>query len=71
MMRQSAEGFTSGDEGVEDDLSSVEEISELSLPDGKQLGLCDAHAIFESQHRLLRQRAVAHLNAHSTPQHAT
>lgn len=53
--------ITSGDEGVENDLRSVEEVSELSLPDGQQLGLGDAHPVLKGQHGLLRQRAVTHL----------
>ena len=57
--------FTSREEGIKDDLRSVEEIPKLSLPDGKQLRLCDTHAIFKSENRLLRQRAVTHLNAQS------
>lgn len=59
--------FTSRDEGIKDDLRSVEEISKLSFPDGKKLRLCDAHTVLKSKHRLLRQRAVTHLNTHRMP----
>ena len=54
--------FTSREEGIKDDLRSVKEIPKLSLPDGKQLRLCDTHSIFKSENSLLRQRAVTHLN---------
>lgn len=56
------EAITCRDEGIKDDLRPVEEVSELSLPDGQQPGLADAHPVLKAQNGLLRQRAVAHLH---------
>lgn len=53
---------TSRDEGIENDLCPVEEVSKLSLPDGQELRLGDTHTVLKSENGLLRQRAVAHLH---------
>ena len=43
---------------VDDDLRAVREIAELRLPDHQGLRVGEAVAVFEADHRRLRQRAV-------------
>lgn len=40
--------ITSRDEGVENDLCSVEEVSKLSLPDRQELWLGDTHTVLKT-----------------------
>ena len=61
--------LTSRDESVKDNLSSVEEVSKLSLPDWQELGLGNAHAVLKPQYSLLRQGAVTHLHSTHTHKH--
>lgn len=65
----SAKLLTSGDEGIKNDLCSVEEVSKLSLPDRQELGLGDAHTVLKTENGLLRQRAVTHLHRKASKQH--
>lgn len=61
MTTESKKPFTSRDEGIENNLCSIKEISKLSLPDGQELWLSDAHTVLKAQNSLFRERAVTHL----------
>ena len=49
-----------GDELIDDDLGAVGEIAELRLPEHQRLGLGEAVAIFEADHRFFRKQRVDH-----------
>lgn len=67
---ESKKPFTSRDEGIENNLGSVKEISKLSLPDWQELWLSDTHPVLKAQNSLFRERAVAHLKM-EVKKHAT
>src|SRR6516225_2959184 len=52
-----------GNELVEDDLGAVGEIAELRLPQGEGVRLGERIAVFEAQHRLLREHRIDDLVA--------
>lgn len=58
---ESKKRLTSRDEGIENNLCSVKEISKLSLPDWQELWLSDTHTVLKTQNSLFRERAVTHL----------
>ena len=47
-------------------LSSVEEITKLSFPDDKVLGIVNRHPVLEPEHGLLAQRTVGHFEPAGT-----
>src|SRR6185312_7461004 len=51
-------GLARADELVDDDLRAIGEIAELRFPQHEGVRIGKTVAIFESQHRLLRERAV-------------
>ena len=58
---QSGRTFPRGDAGINHDLCSIKEISELCLPQHQIARALHAEAVLEPQHRFLTQRTVGNL----------
>src|SRR5581483_1566911 len=54
-------GFSGADELVDDGLRHVDEVSELSFPEDKRLGIVTAVSVFEAENSSLRKRRVVDL----------
>jgi len=53
--------FSAGDARVYDNLSAVEEVAKLSLPDRQSARVLYAKAVFKAKYCFLRQRTVGYL----------
>ena len=53
--------FPTGDESINDDLSTIEEVSKLSLPYGQVVRTLNAEAILKTKHCLFTQGTVGNL----------
>ena len=53
--------FSTRDEGVDDDLCTIEEVSKLSLPDSQVTRTLNTETILKPKHCLFTQRTVGHL----------
>ena len=53
--------FAGGDEIVDDHLRAVGEVAELRLPQHQRVGVGEAEAVFEAEHRRFRQHRIGHL----------
>ena len=51
-------GFTTGDKLIDDDLGAVGEITELSLPDAKHIGVIECVAVVETEHRCFGEERI-------------
>ena len=53
--------FSTGDEGIDDDLCTIEEVSKLSLPDGQVARALNTEPILKAKHSLFTQGTVGNL----------